>query len=309
MLAHVKWFTEERVALDGSRLLSAGILAGVALAVAGAGVLWWVARRVDDERLTRWFRRVLRPYLPLILSVHLGIALAAYALTGRYLSPSLPLPGGKTGTLLAGLQLLVAALIVLGLFTRAAAGLLVLSGPVGMLFYGVVPVVERAELLGIALYLALVGRRRFAIESRWRSEAPEALNPWAVALLRMCAGVAVAFSALTEKLLAPGVSLDLLAEHPALNVVRGLGMSDAAFVQVAGAVELALGLILLSGVGTRLAVLVAVIPFNLTLLVFGWTELLGHLPIYGIFLVLLIEGPGRLTRPLPVAKVVRKASR
>jgi len=76
-------------------------------------------------------------------------------------------------------------------------------------------------------------------------------------------------------------------------VLRGLGVSDAAFSDLAGAVELALGLVLISGIGTRLAVLVAVIPFNLTLLVFGWEELVGHLPIYGIFLVLLIEGSGR----------------
>ncbi len=32
------------------------------------------------------------------------------------------------------------------------------------------------------------------------------------------------------------------------------------------------------------------IPFNATLLLFGSTEMLGHLPVYGVFLTLLVYG-------------------
>jgi uncharacterized membrane protein YphA (DoxX/SURF4 family) len=188
----------------------------------------------------------------------------------------------------------VAALIIAGLFARVAAGLLVLSGPVGMLFFGVVPIVERIEFLGIALYLAVVGRRKLSLDAlRHRSREAMSMNPAAVGLLRLCAGLAMVVGSLTEKLLAPEVAQEFLRRYPAFNVLERAGVSDHTFADAVGAIELALGLILLAGIGTRLAVLAAVVPFNLTLFFFGVTELIGHLPIYGIFLVLLVEGPGR----------------
>ena len=53
-----------------------------------------------------------------------------------------------------------------------------------------------------------------------------------------------------------------------------------------------MGLFLISGIFTREIVLVALIPTNLTLTVFNWSELIGHLPIYGILAILLIWEPG-----------------
>jgi uncharacterized membrane protein YphA (DoxX/SURF4 family) len=308
MLAHVKWFIDdpEQFPLEWGRLLAPATIGGAVLAVVGALVLRWLVQRVDEDRITGWVRRTLRPYLPLLLSVHLGIALTAYALTGRYLAPSLELPAGRWGSALAALQLIVAALIMLGLFTRVAAGLLVVSGPLGMAFYGLAPMLERIELLGIALYLAIVGRRRFSLDGlRHGSGELPTMNPPAVGMLRVCAGLAMVVGAFTEKLLAPGVSEAFLRRFPRFNFLEGAGVSDRAFSDAVGAVELALGLLLLSGVGTRLAVLAAVVPFNVTLLFFGVTELIGHLPIYGIFLVLLVEGSGRVRETL-ADSVVRR---
>lgn len=296
-LAHVKWFVDDpgRFPLEWSRIFAPATLAGLGLAVAGALVLRFLVQRIDEDRITRWFRRRLRPYLPLLLSLHLGIALTAYAVTGRYLAPSLRLPEGPWGLVLAAVQLVIAALIILGLFTRLAAGLLVLSGPAGMLFYGVIPILERVELLGIALYLAVVGRRKWSLDGlRHQPDEGGPMNPVAVGMLRVCAGLAIVVGALTEKLLAPGVADAFLRRFPRFNFLESVGVSDAAFADVAGAVELVLGLLLLSGIGTRLVVLAAIIPFNVTLLFFGLKELIGHLPIYGIFLVLLVEGSGRL---------------
>ena len=301
-LAHVKWFVDDpgRFPLEWNRLFAPATLGGVGLAVAGALLLRFLVRRIDEDQITGWIRRPLRPYLPLLLSIHLGIALVAYALTDRYLAPSLRLPGGTWGRVLAALELVVAALIILGLFTRAAAGLLVLSGPLGMFFYGVIPILERMEFLGIALYLAAVGRRKWSVDALRQSSSESAfMNPVAVGMLRICAGLAIVVGALTEKLLAPGVAEAFLRTYPRFNVLDGLGISDRAFADAAGAVELALGLLLLSGIGTRLVVLAALIPFNVTLLFFGLTELIGHLPIYGIFLVLLVEGAGRAGAAYP----------
>ena len=44
-----------------------------------------------------------------------------------------------------------------------------------------------------------------------------------------------------------------------------------------------------------MAVLVAAVPFNATLVLFGQAELVGHLPVYGVFLALLAYGSNRAT--------------
>ena len=67
-------------------------------------------------------------------------------------------------------------------------------------------------------------------------------------------------------------------------------MSDLAFIRAAGVIEVLFGLLLISGALPQVCVVVAGIPFNATLWFFGTTELLGHLPIYGAMLVLLVYG-------------------
>ena len=44
-------------------------------------------------------------------------------------------------------------------------------------------------------------------------------------------------------------------------------------------------------------VLLASLPFNLTVPFFGWPELVGHLPTYGVVVVLLIWGAGQDLTP------------
>jgi hypothetical protein len=80
--------------------------------------------------------------------------------------------------------------------------------------------------------------------------------------------------------------------HPDFNVAQqiGLGWSDLEFARAAGAIEVLFGLLLISGALPQAIVLIAGIPFNATLWFFGATELVGHLPVYGAMLVLLVYG-------------------
>jgi hypothetical protein len=57
------------------------------------------------------------------------------------------------------------------------------------------------------------------------------------------------------------------------------------------------GLLVISGALPQACVLIAGIPFNATLWFFGATELVGHLPIYGAMLVLLVYGSDPALRP------------
>ena len=85
------------------------------------------------------------------------------------------------------------------------------------------------------------------------------------------------------------------------------------FIVVAGSIELLFGLLVLSGAMPQAAVLVAAVPFNATLVLFGQTELIGHLPVYGVFLTLLVYGSNAHTaaavRWLPSLTQIRAAGR
>jgi hypothetical protein len=71
----------------------------------------------------------------------------------------------------------------------------------------------------------------------------------------------------------------------------GLPMSDALFVLCAGTTELCIGLCLLCGFFPRTIVGTAWLFINMTLTIFDWVELAGHLPLYGVMGVLLIWTP------------------
>ncbi len=75
-------------------------------------------------------------------------------------------------------------------------------------------------------------------------------------------------------------------------------MSDLEFARVAGATEVLFGLLLISGALPQAIVIIAGIPFNTTLWFFGNTELVGHLPVYGTMLLLLVWGSDPRLRPL-----------
>ena len=80
----------------------------------------------------------------------------------------------------------------------------------------------------------------------------------------------------------------LLDQSPFLNVLRPFGVSDPVFIWLAGATELVIGGVILSGQITRPVMAVGFALFTATLIVFGLPEFIGHLPYYGIMLTLFI---------------------
>jgi hypothetical protein len=68
-------------------------------------------------------------------------------------------------------------------------------------------------------------------------------------------------------------------------------MSDDMFVLCAGATELLIGLCLVFGIFPRLIVASAWVLINMSLTVFNWVELVGHLPLYGVMAILLVWTP------------------
>jgi uncharacterized membrane protein YphA (DoxX/SURF4 family) len=150
--------------------------------------------------------------------------------------------------------------------------------------------------VGIALYLVAVGRgvvRYDSGEEDDRTTFSDRLLPYALTMLRWCAGFSVLFLGLTEKLLAPELGVAFLQEYPHFNVAHQLGIewfTDERFVYAAGIVEVTAGAALLCGFLPRVVILALWIPFNLGIPFLPPTELIGHLPILATMYVLLVRG-------------------
>lgn len=289
-LAHQSWFTDERPAYTLDFLLQPSTLALVVLAF-GAALVWRsLGQRLPQPEI-RMLERIggLAPWVPRLLAIHAGVSLIAQAYDGTYLAPGLELPSTFAGSALAITEGALGVWLVSGWKIRPAAWVVVAAGPLGMLQYGVIPILERVDLLGVALFLAILAPgpdRHGAAETH-----PERVRQ-AVFGMKLLVGGSLIVLAFTEKLLRPEMALTLIDQFPALNVAEliGLNVSDLDFVRFAGAVELGFGILIISGALPQITMLAAGIPFNATLFFFGASELIGHLPLYGAMLAMLVYG-------------------
>ena len=298
ILAHETWFTGVRPPYDWSFTLQGPtllLIAGAVAVAAGWRAIGTRLRRPELPFLSPLGR--LAPWVPRLLAIHAGVSLLTQAAGNTYLAPSLHLPQDPPGAALRIAEGLVGVWLISGFRVRWAALSVVAAGPLGMPVYGIVPVLERMDLLGIALFLALVppGPDRWGAAPVDPARAGRALV-W----LRALVGGSLIVLAFSEKLARPALAAAFLHRFPAFNLLRTIGLDagDTAFIRVAGAVELLFGLLIVSGALPQVAVIVAGIPFNATLFFLGAEELIGHLPIYGAMLALLVYGSQRSVAPV-----------
>ncbi len=119
----------------------------------------------------------------------------------------------------------------------------------------------------------------------------------AAALMRVLTGLAVIAAACEEKLWNPALGRAFIDHHPLFNVLHGLlglPFSDDTFVLLIGVAEGTMGVLLASGLLTRVVVLGMWLPFNVAIPFLPPQELLGHLPIFGAMYLMLAHGPGAL---------------
>ncbi len=297
-IAHETWFVDQPP-MDWSFAFEAATLALLAAALAVTLAVRMAATRfpgVDVPFIGR-----MAPFMPYAVRIHLAVSLVGLLSLGYYLSPAMDLEADVAGFALGAVMALVAITMATGWYARGGAWLLVAAGPIGMLEFGVSPVLQRVDMLGLAAFVLLAGPGRWSADHELgRAREPsldgQAAAAWA---LRLAAGTALIVVAFVEKLANPDMALLFLAEHPGFNVAQGLGigMSDLEFTRVAGSIEVLFGLLIISGALPQAAVLIAGIPFNATLYFFGSKELMGHLPIYATMLVLLVYGSDPRLRP------------
>jgi hypothetical protein len=290
--AHETWFTKGHFPLDWDFTFETLTLALLATALALTLAVRVAARLWPGADVP--FLAQLAPWMPFAIRMHLAVSLLGLLSMGVYLSPAMDLEANLGGTALGATMAVVVVGMATGWHARAAAALLVAAGPLGMLEFGVSPVLQRLDLLGLALFILFSGPGRWSADAeRGALAEPSAIElARAVWSLRVGAGLALIVVAFVEKLANPELALAFLQSHPDFNIAQvvGLPLSDLGFVRVAGVTEVLFGLLLISGALPQLCVLAVGIPFNATLWFLGTDELIGHLPIYGAMLVLLVYG-------------------
>ncbi|HEV8228941.1 MAG TPA: hypothetical protein VGQ86_03205 [Candidatus Limnocylindria bacterium] len=302
--AHVKWFTDPRpYPTDYSLLLTAPVIAAVAIALVAIAAAALVQRRLPEPHIFRSLERF-AGLGPLVLGVHVGLALLVAAAVGWLFVPALVVERDALGVAILITEGACGLMLALGLGTRVAAVALALLGIVAMQPFSFESILEQVHILGAATFLFIVGRGAASLDQlvrQHRALRHELAPAAALALLRIAMGVGITFEALTEKLLDPALGAAFLAERPYVNVLAGLGVSNGQFVYLAGLAELVIGTMVVSGQLTRPVMAVGAVLFTITLPLFGWRELVGHLPYFGIMFTLFIApnaDTGRVRRQL-----------
>lgn len=291
VLAHVKWFTDPRAhPTEYALLLSGPVIAAFVLALGAVGVAYVIQHRVPEPMAVRSLERYARTG-PFALRLALGLALIAASAANWLFVPSLVLYQDPVGLTLRVLEAACGVFFLAGLLTRYAAIVLALLGVVAMVPFSVESILEQIHILGIALFLFIAGPGPVSVDARrqaHRSIDHEKAPAAAINLLRLAMGFGIAYGALTEKLLNPPLAQALLDQSPFLNILRPLGVGDPTFIWLAGATELVIGIVILSGQITRPVMAIGFGLFTITLFVFGLPELIGHLPYLGIMFTLFI---------------------
>lgn len=305
MYQHVKWFTDPRpFPTHYELLLSWPVILAFVVALAAIAVAYWIQHNVPEPRVMRVLEGF-AGYGPFALGLHTGVALIVAAIFGLLFVPSLHVEGkGALGGVLLVMEGVAGVSILLGLATRAGAAILALLGIAAMQPFSFESILEQVPILGIAIFLFLVGRGRLSFDRLRGVRAPvehELVPMTALGSLRILMGFGIAYNALTEKLLNEPLSRSLLERYPQVALNRIIGVPDDAFIWAAGTAELVIGLVIMSGNLTRPVMAVGAVLFTVTLFVFGWPELLGHLPYFGIMFLLFIApnaDPRRVRRAL-----------
>ena len=299
-LAHVKWFHEgSKPPINLAALLEPVTLALILTVSAAVVALWFVQRARGGMSLlpsVEWFgatpqrRMGLYGFVPAILGVHLAVTLFVSGVSGHLFSPDHVLPGA-TAYLFGLAQAGIALSLFYGGLARVSAVFLAGLWFAGIFIFGLEAMLDNALILGFAAFFWFAGRGPISIDRLILPRLEPSITAMrrAIPALRIGVGLSLTAAAFSEKLANPALA-KMFLEHYPLNFTPSLGIPipDNIFVLCAGSVELLVGLCLIFGVFTREIIVIAWLPINLTLTIFDWSELVGHLPIYGAMALLFV---------------------
>jgi len=305
--AHVRWFVDASATVETFepyRFTDTAVLVWIAIALLLIGASVALDMRLPNVRIVDTKTR--HDFIE-ILRVFTGMSMLLTAYEGAVTAPHL-IAFGRFGTVLLFAQAGIGILLIANRFVRHAAILMILLHLGLAIKFGLLAAFEYLIMVAIALFLLINNLPTVALRERFK--------PYSVDLLRILTGVSLITLGFSEKLVGATMAESFLALYQ-WNFMQALGFdffTDRLFVLSAGVIEVVFGVILVLGTTTRLNVLafsVVLFSSNVLFLIQGnneaaMVEFIGHMPVIGVALILLLLGSGqrlKVTNFLPRKRV------
>ena len=250
-----------------------------------------------------------------IIATLSGILLVVNSITGAFLATNLVLPNETLAILGKTIQIVIGLILITQIsFSLAGVLILAVALPLAIITLPMSLVVDYLfEFAALGLALLFVGITSCYLDQiacQLMKKNPEALARLPLPVMRIGVGLTLIVLSIHNKLIDPNLALTTLDEQN-LNFMSAMGITgfkNLHFVFAAAVAELTIGLLLVSGLATRFVTAVLSIFFLASWVVLGPMELVGHLPLFGIALLLILRGSGgyRLGS-LRLVRVVRLA--
>lgn len=305
--AHVRWFVDSNATVanfDAYSLTDPEVLIWLGIAVFLVGTSIVLDMMLPNVRIVASKTR--HDFIE-ILRIFTGMSLLLTAYEGAIVAPHL-VAYGSFGTKLIFLQAVIGILLIANRFVRHAAILMIILHLGLIIQFGILSALEYFVMVGIAIFLLINNLPTTELRVRFK--------PYSVDILRIFTGISLITLGLSEKLFGAIMAESFLAAYR-WNVLPTLGLdffTDRLFVLSAGFVEVVFGTILVLGTTTRLNILALsalLFTSNILFIIEGnneaaLVEFVGHMPIIGVALVLILLGSGQrwsITRLFPDRKI------
>lgn len=290
-LAHLKWF-EDPTQVVLQSVTGAAWLVPVLIVLIGLIALIFIDQK--SKKITHKLARklaFLRPYVPTVIRITIGLSLIIYAIGGSFFAPNVP----TNMWILLGLEFSVGLLLVLGLFTQFSAIALVVIYLLSTRVEPLGGLLEHLEYIGAAVYLMLVGSGALALDNRYKInyQLLRQYKERALSIFCFATGLSLGVLAFTEKLFNLQLAEKFLGQHH-WNLAAPMGLSDYWFIIIAGSIELLLGLAIALRIADRLVVSILALTMVATTIALGPTEVSGHLFALGLAFAIWV-GDEKLT--------------
>jgi uncharacterized membrane protein YphA (DoxX/SURF4 family) len=294
VFAHVRWFVDTNVTVEdfvAYSITDPEVLIWIAIAFVLVGASIVLDTKLPNVRIVGSDTR--HDFIE-ILRIFTGMSMLLTAYEGAIIAPHL-IADGPFGTKLIFLQAIIGILFIANRFVRYAAILLIILHLGLTIQFGVLAALEYLIMVGIAVFLL--------INNLPTPELRGQFKPFSVAIMRILTGISLITLGLAEKLFGAIMAESFLAENT-WNFLPAMGFdffTDRLFALSAGFTEVIFGIILVLGTTTRLNVLalsVVLLASNVLFIIEGnneaaLVEFVGHMPVIGVALVLLLLGAGQ----------------
>lgn len=285
LLAHLKWF-ESGQNLAHEPLMASEWWFVIFFVLAGLLALFTIDYfTTAQNKLIGKKLAGLRPYVPTVIGVTIGLTLLLHSVSGYIFAPNIP----AQFFFVRLIEFVIGGMLLLGAKVRLAGWALIILFVLSLSFVTPLSLLEHLEYIGAAIFLIVTASGVGTLDRYLKLEQKpvEKYEKAALPALQFTTGLSLAVLAFSEKLSNLALADKFLETHH-WNLLAVIGASNHQFIIFAGACELIFGIALILNIAPRLVILLLGGLMALTAVVLGPTEVVGHLFAVGVALAIWV---------------------